>query len=138
MRHFLIAHDLSQRSERALVRGLLLAREDGAAVTVLHVADLPVAGPFGGAGARPDTTELRSEVVAFVGRAGLSERVVVCDVALGPVAETVARATSDSGAHLVVLGTHGRTGVARAMLGSVAEAVARSVAIDVLAVRPPG
>jgi nucleotide-binding universal stress UspA family protein len=42
------------------------------------------------------------------------------------------------GADLIVLGTHGRTGVAHALLGSVAERVVRSSPIPVITVRAPG
>jgi nucleotide-binding universal stress UspA family protein len=51
------------------------------------------------------------------------------------VATTVAAAAQELQADLVVVGTHGRTGLAHALLGSVAEGVARVVERSVLAVR---
>ncbi|HTT64680.1 MAG TPA: universal stress protein [Bryobacteraceae bacterium] len=53
----------------------------------------------------------------------------------GPPADTILRYASDSGADLVAMGTHGRSGVNRWMMGSVAERVLRGSQIPVLTVR---
>lgn len=53
----------------------------------------------------------------------------------GAVAETVIAAAQDWGADLIVLGTHGRRGLAHLVLGSVAEAVVRGATVPVLTVR---
>jgi nucleotide-binding universal stress UspA family protein len=64
---------------------------------------------------------------------------VTAAVLAGPVAATLGARAREIGAALVVMATHGRSGVARALLGSVAEAVVRDVAVPVLLVKPaPG
>ena len=55
----------------------------------------------------------------------------------GPAREAVAEA-AEWPADLIVVGTHGRAGAARALLGSVAEAVVRDAGCSVLVIPPPG
>jgi nucleotide-binding universal stress UspA family protein len=54
----------------------------------------------------------------------------------GPAARRIAEAAAELSADLVVIGTHGRSGVAHMLLGSVAEAVVRGSDCSVLTVRP--
>jgi nucleotide-binding universal stress UspA family protein len=58
-----------------------------------------------------------------------------CEVLLGPPTSTIVEEAAGLSAGLVVVGTKGRTGLARAALGSVAEAIARTAPCSVLAVR---
>jgi nucleotide-binding universal stress UspA family protein len=62
--------------------------------------------------------------------------VVVSHVALGVPAEQIVQIASDLDADLIVVGTHGRRGVKRFMLGSIAERVVRLATCPVLVVRP--
>jgi nucleotide-binding universal stress UspA family protein len=55
----------------------------------------------------------------------------------GGPAETIAKVASEWGADLIVIGSHGRTGVRRVLLGSVAEGVVRSAPCPVLIARAP-
>ena len=55
----------------------------------------------------------------------------------GPVASSIVACAEELGAELIVVGTHGRTGLARLTLGSVAEHVIRNAGCSVLAVRSP-
>jgi len=57
------------------------------------------------------------------------------DVVTGPPAETIVRVAHERGADLIVMGTHGRTGLAHVLLGSVAEKVVRLAPCPVLTVR---
>src|SRR5262245_19869750 len=57
------------------------------------------------------------------------------DVAAGPPAETIVRVAHERGADLIVMGTHGRTGLSHVLLGSVAEKVVRLAPCPVLTVR---
>jgi nucleotide-binding universal stress UspA family protein len=57
------------------------------------------------------------------------------DVVAGPPAETIVRVAYERGADLIVMGTHGRTGLAHVLLGSVAEKVVRLATCPVLTVR---
>jgi nucleotide-binding universal stress UspA family protein len=54
----------------------------------------------------------------------------------GPAAPTIADVAAQLEADLVVIGTHGRTGIAHVLLGSVAEAVLRLTSCSVLTIRP--
>jgi nucleotide-binding universal stress UspA family protein len=57
------------------------------------------------------------------------------DVAAGPPAETIVRVAHERGADLIVMGTHGRTGLSHVLLGSVAEKVVRLASCPVLTVK---
>lgn len=57
------------------------------------------------------------------------------DVAAGPPAETIVRLAHERGVDLIVMGTHGRTGLSHALLGSVAEKVVRLAPCPVLTVK---
>ena len=57
------------------------------------------------------------------------------DVATGPPAETIVHVAHERGADLIVMGTHGRTGLSHVLLGSVAETVVRLAPCPVLTVK---
>ena len=57
------------------------------------------------------------------------------EIASGPVAETIAAIAADRGADFIVMGTHGRTGLAHVLVGSVAERVIRIAGCPVLTIR---
>src|SRR5690606_23065375 len=79
--------------------------------------------------------ELELETLADVvrQRTGVAVRHAVIDA---PVVEALVRYTGEVGADLVVMSTHGRSGVERLVLGSVAEAVVRRAPCPVMLVRP--
>ena len=56
----------------------------------------------------------------------------------GQVAETIGKYAEDNGVDLIVISTHGRSGITRWVMGSVAERVLRSSCVPVLMVRAPG
>ncbi|MEZ4240736.1 MAG: universal stress protein, partial [Myxococcota bacterium] len=66
-------------------------------------------------------------------RAGAPEVDVAVEV--GPVVDGVLAAAEELGADLIVMGTHGRTGLARMVLGSVAEGVVHRAHVPVMLVR---
>ncbi len=132
------ATDFSDRSKPALELACSLARDLGARLVVLHVVSPPVAVYGEGMIATLPVTDLE-EV-----RKRLRE-VKPCDPGLpidhrlveGDPAEEIVREARDSGCDLIVLGTHGRTGLDRLLMGSVAERVMRKAACPVLTVRLP-
>ena len=63
---------------------------------------------------------------------------VACEVRLGDAANSIVVTQIDRGADLVVMATHGRTGLSRSVMGSVAGAVLRTGTTPVLLVRPTG
>ena len=88
----------------------------------------------------PLVDALHTEGRALLARASAQARAagVACDERLidGKPVDAILQAVHETGAPLVVMGTHGRSGVARALLGSVTAAVLRSGEVPVLAVHP--
>lgn len=140
----LVPVDFSEHSELALVSAGELARRFGAELDVLHViAELGVPDPY-----FADAAELRALTKAARDRvpealADTAER-VLGDVGagthmrVGTPAATIAEFADEQGSDMIVLGSHGRTGMKRIFLGSVAEAVVRQAPCPVLTVKPFG
>lgn len=78
----------------------------------------------------------RRKLDALAGSAGGGRIRVSTLLVEGPAAPSIVRAAKQKRASLVVLGTHGRTGVRRLLLGSVAERVLRTASCPVLTVGP--
>ena len=148
MRRILCPTDFSAPSTRAFEHALVLAAWYQAPLTVLHVAPEPmVASPLVSAVALPYPggplaldgswrTAIEDELSAVVdpaSRAGLRASGEVREG--NPATETV-RVAQEVGADLIVMGTHGRAGFQRFMLGSVAETVLRRAFCPVLTVPP--
>jgi nucleotide-binding universal stress UspA family protein len=140
--HFLVPIDFSTYAEQALDYAIRLARTLKARLTVLHVMQpVPMAGVDMGV-ALPETylRELEEavqrdmeEALARVTAAGLTaERVVLYGVPFQEIVETAKARQVD----LIVMGTHGHTGLMYVLLGSVAEKVIRLAPCSVLVVRP--
>ena len=141
------ASDLSDASESALRLGAEEARRRGAKLHAVHVtvgpalvaSELAPLVPEAGAAVsvervRAESVAARAALEATVARLGIAAEV---DVVQGrPVRELPALASA-LGASLVVVGTHGRTGLGRVLLGSVAEAVVRHAPCSVLVARRP-
>ena len=69
--------------------------------------------------------------------AHLTDLDVVRHVVLGPPSDEVLRVADEVGASYIVVGTHGRTGLAHLLMGSVAEQIVRRAKVPVLAVPTP-
>jgi nucleotide-binding universal stress UspA family protein len=117
----LVATDFSGLAEEAVRVGGDYARRLGARLHVLHVA-WPQA-----------TTDVQSKVDRIARDVGPGSGIAAVRVAALPAAAIV-RYADEHRVDLIVLGTHGRTGVSRALLGSVAERVVRTASCPVLAV----
>ena len=130
MRSVLIATDLSVASNYAIAAGYGLLAERGGEVHLLHVAH----------GSSPERiasliSELRGLVPAWAARKQIITQTEVIDRA--DVARAIAEAAARVAADVVCIGSHGRSGLERAVLGSVAEQVVRESPQPVLVVRPP-
>lgn len=135
-RHAMVAVDFSVYSRRAAAVALEIV-PDGA-VTVLHACDLPV--PAGDDGWHPEpggrlARSIEVEMKAFRDGLGPAAARLTPVVRLGGVVDTITRAVERFAPDLLVVGTHGRTGVAHALLGSVAGTLLADPPVDVLAVR---
>jgi nucleotide-binding universal stress UspA family protein len=140
----LVPTDLSAPSERAWTVARGLARGLGAEVTLLHVfaeGTLYSEGFISNAQVRAAFASAREWVEKTLGEwaeAGRRDGIAVeISVRPGVAHAEIVAAARDMGADLIVIGTHGRSGLDRMLLGSVAERVLRLAPCPVLAVREP-
>lgn len=144
-RKILCPTDFSDTSRAALdsAVSLALALKLGARVTLLHVYQAPgVALPDGVAlGGAEEMTALANMVDASLrawqGEAQALGMTVDVETAIGATAPEIDRVASEGHYDLIVMGTHGRTGLAKALLGSTAAKVIQKAPCAVLTVRPP-
>ena len=142
IRHILVPTDFSEGSVRAFETALDMARDSGARLTLFHVHHLPVnVFPDVILPLSPDLMhdiEHSVERVLDKWRADAVAAGVDADArtAVGNTAEEICTAADAVGADLIVIGTHGRSGLSHALLGSVAEKVVRKAPCPVLTVRP--
>jgi nucleotide-binding universal stress UspA family protein len=139
----LVPVDFSDQSTRALDCAKTLAEKFGAALHVLTVVPDPYVLPNPGpwyvplpedytAGLRRDAESHLRDLLSAAERTSLrAETVVFFGNPAAEILDYVRRASVD----LIVMGTHGRGGVAHAVLGSVAEKVVRAAPCPVLTVR---
>ena len=123
VREILVATDFSEAAEAALRVAHAYAVAFHARLHVLHVS-------------WPDAHGLTSLFAEIRARLGTAVPVVIASHR-GNEADEIVRYAAQHGIDLIVLGTHGRTGFSRALLGSVAERVARTAPCPVLTVPPP-
>jgi nucleotide-binding universal stress UspA family protein len=156
----LVPLDYSEDSERALQWGASLAEKYAAKLLLLHVISKAVEEVFPQGGASitptssfsevktPDTHALRRQpiIIDLVDTADtelhdFAEKnlqdiaPVQVVVAVGRPAEEILRVAREEKVDLIVMGTHGRTGVRHLLLGSVAEAVTRHAPCPVFTAR---
>jgi nucleotide-binding universal stress UspA family protein len=140
--HILVPHDFSETAQYALSFALDLAGKLGARVTVMHAYEVVPAGYAEGVWA---TAEMLNQVggAARAALDGVVERSSRPGVEVGgllrqgPAWSEINSATQQVGADLIVMGTHGRHGFARALLGSVAEKVVRTAPCPVVTLHAP-
>ncbi|MGA7780164.1 MAG: universal stress protein [Paraburkholderia sp.] len=131
--HILVALDGSETSARALEAALRLARESGAELQPLYVVDVPVVA-YDAPGFDPgiirdafmeDGKKLADDALSRMQHDNVrgTPRIVETNLARddSDIAHAILHAAAEFRADLVVMGTHGRRGVRRLMLGSVAE-----------------
>jgi nucleotide-binding universal stress UspA family protein len=137
-KRILVATDFSDASEVALDYAIGLAKALGAKITVFHSYELPIYGfPDG---ALIATAEMATAIMtgAQAGLDAMCKRREGSGVELtqvvrqGMASEDVHRVAEEVGADLIVIGTHGRKGLAHALLGSVAEKIIRTATRPVL------
>jgi nucleotide-binding universal stress UspA family protein len=137
----LYATDFSPTAEAAWPWVRVLAEATGARVDLLHVTLSPAADPRLPAEAlvqmaRTLEAEGRVRAERFLERGGLERKRVSIVLGRGIVADQIVHRAADRAADLVVLGTHGWSGLLRWMLGSVAHRVVQTAPCPVLTVGP--
>jgi len=139
LKNILFLTDFSEPSEVALPFAMAIAREYGAAVHALHVL-VPEAFMYTSPEATIVSLEAQEEsAVAEMQRTESQLAGVIHEGSVVRAAEmwtAVAEAIENAHADMIVLGTHGRTGAQKVMLGSVAEEVFRKSPIPVLTIGP--
>lgn len=151
----LLTHDSSELADAAIAPAAELARATGASVLVLHaidsVADAMVqmtAGSTWGAteatvqvaeqavaAQRDEAEQTLARVAAALHAAGVTD--VQTSIVEGAAGTAIVDAATREGVDVIAMATHGRSGIVRTLLGSVADHVVRHVGCAVLLCRPP-
>jgi nucleotide-binding universal stress UspA family protein len=145
IRKILVPVDFSEPSRAALSYAAELARSFDATIDVLHVWEVPTFFPARGFVlegvadqslidlAKSSSERALKEFVAEASKQGARIRDARSEV--GTPSRTIVEFANAGGYDLIVIGTHGRTGLSHAVIGSVAERVVRHARCPVLSVR---
>lgn len=140
----LVPVDGSAASLLGLQEAIRLAKDQKAALRLLHVVhDFLVAGGHGAAAystmlrqdLRDKGEKLLDQAAAVVRAQGMQAETRMVETPGGSVGEMIVEHAQEWPADLIVLGTHGRRGIRRLVLGSDAEIVVRTTPVPVLLVR---
>ncbi len=149
IKHILVSTDFSPRSSEAVDYALSLAERLGAELEVVHVFERPAYFEVGVSHSlqirhnvdewirevKQDATRQLDALVQELKGRGPGVR---GELREGPTVDEILKAAQDTSADLIVIGTHGRTGLPHVLLGSVAERVVRHAPCPVLTVRSKG
>lgn len=144
LKRILVPIDFSECSHKALQYALLLARQFGARLLVVYVmpANYFVGSEFGPVDFPVPEAEWREQSrkeLEALARREIGETVAFDAVVLqGQPAHEIAACAREEQASLIVISTHGRTGLRHVLVGSVAENVVRYAPCPVLVVREHG
>jgi nucleotide-binding universal stress UspA family protein len=137
LKNILVATDFGPAADAALAYGRSLATQFDATLHVIHVAENYFLRPTA-----TDPSVLKAaaarqleERLTAADRAALHAHAVM-EISDRP-ANTITAYANKTGMDLIVMGTHGRTGLAHVLMGSVAEQVVRTAPCPVLTVRHP-
>lgn len=139
----LVPLDGSELAEQVLPHATALAELTGAELVLLRVIDTPtydylMTAPELGASLR---TQAESEATEYIQRKGNELRAAGFNITAravndGAVHATILRQAEKLGVDLIAMSTHGRSGLARMVMGSIADDVVRHATLPVLLVRP--
>jgi nucleotide-binding universal stress UspA family protein len=130
--------DFSKHSDYAFQLACSLARDYGARLIIVHVAEPPL--PIYGEGlVLPPPQVPKEPLLAKLDQLLPQDPKLQAEHRLleGDAATGIRRAAQESKCDLIVMGTHGRTGLGRLLMGSVAEQVVRTSSCPVLTVKTP-
>ena len=141
VRTILVPVDFSDCSLAGLTYAVRFAKEFGARIIVLHVADLGPVMMTSGCGDYDSPTYVEAahrrcgnQMQAFLKRVDFDGVPVDTSAVAGFCPAAIYEAAAKEGADLIIISTHGRTGLRRALIGSVAEGTVRNAACPVLVV----
>lgn len=138
LRQILVPIDFSTSSDAALEMACALARDTGGSLILAHVEVIPLSvagGEYMYALPEPPTEELLAKLDAVI----LPDSQIPVERRLlaGDPADAIIRLAETENVDMIVMGTHGRRGLTRLLMGSVAEAVVRAAPCPVLTVKQP-
>ena len=146
IRSILLPTDFSECARHAVPYAARLARLVGARVVCLHVIEpvVPAVGwtpiaeplPVADVGERLEDSAAR-ELPRFAGCEEFEGLDVEDVITRGEAAAEIVRVAAERRADLIVISSHGRTGLGRILFGSTAESVVRHAPCPVLVVKPP-
>lgn len=138
----MLATDFSDVSERAFEHAIGLCTSFGARLYIVHAYTLPAyIAPIEGSFVAPPeyatalSDRLQQQLTALRERARAKIAQADTKLVLGVAYAEVPRLAEELGADLIIVGTHGRTGLRHAFIGSVAERIVRLASCPVLCVR---
>ena len=145
-KRILVPVDGSSTSKAGLREAIALAKGQGASLLLVHVADQHYIALMGMDSSAAGMSEVMESVKragrgilksaqGVADKAGVKASAVLLETLTGPAADLIVRQAKKSGADLIVLGTHGRRGVRRLLMGSDAEQVVRNAPVPVMLVR---
>ena len=147
-RRILVPVDGSSTSNAGLREAIALCKGQEASLQLVHVIDyhyLVMTGLEAGAYIEDLMASLSASGKRILKRgqaqaakAGVKSSGVLLESPAGPAADAIVRQAKKWKADLIVLGTHGRRGVRRMVMGSDAEQVVRNSPVPVMLVRSPG
>jgi universal stress protein E len=144
-RYIVAGVDMSEPSAHAFKTAKALGLIDDANLTVIHAFMAVAKGKLYVANASQDQIEdyvaservqASEELFSFLKTLGLSGARWSYRIEEGGGFEVISRVVKETAPDLVIIGTHGRSGIVKMLIGSVAEEVLRSIDVDILAVPP--
>lgn len=140
LKHIVVPTDFSETSRKAIRYAVRFAEQYGATIHLVHVIEPP--GFTGDTESYPlvvppaeDSGSCKEKLFSLANE-DIEELVPVkADVRIGKAADEICDLAKESQADLIIIATHGRTGLSRVLLGSTTEHVVRRAPCPVLVVR---
>jgi nucleotide-binding universal stress UspA family protein len=144
----LIAVDDSSYSEQAVNYGVLLAKNLGSKITLVHVDEIPISSPYSAdpllnesPAMIPELMHIQEEASKLLFKKIKDQYGDVVEMStvtkIGRAQDEILFVADDCKAYMIILGTHGRTGFDHFISGSVSESVARKAKCPVLIIPNP-
>lgn len=144
----LIAVDDSPYSDQAVKYGVLLAKNLGSKITLVHVDEIPISSPYSAdpllnetPAMIPELMHIQEEASKLLFKKIKEQHGDIVEMStvtkIGRAQDEILSVADDCKADMIILGTHGRTGFDHFISGSVSESVARKAKCPVLIIPNP-